>query len=197
MKTVKSVLLTFILFLLPFLASAEVVEFRNFAGGDFSAGPRGGKLTRVEAFAPDATGTVSLQSVYSAAVFTNVVEIDSFTATNMTVVASNRLWRAASTNDAPPLATNTYPAASFTFTAWQRAHPVETLVSSNTAVVTWATTNRTSVFSHNVSVTNAIISGGSLSGHVYGGNVTNTWIAPGEHLIYTGPVGGFLRLIVE
>ena len=172
------------------LSAAEVVEFSNFKGGEFGAGRRGGKLTRVEVFAPAATGSVSLQSVYSAPVFTNVVEVKSATVTNVTVVSSNRL--------AHVVATNVYPAAGFSFRGWRNAHPVETLVSSNVAVSVVATTNVAHVVDHYVAVTNSVISGGSVSGHKYGGApAADTWIAPGERLIYSGPTGGFLRLIVE
>jgi hypothetical protein len=210
------------------LSAAEVVEFRN-VGGEFSA-PRGGKLTRVEAFSTNATGSVTLKSVWTAPVFTNAVQVETVTATNVTVVSSNRtaaLWRTVPvtvvgdivtyTNSAfgtvhtvtntatvytnlpnQVVFTNAYPAADFTFGAWQRAHPVETLLSSNAAVTVTATTNSWPVFQRNISVTNTIISGGSLTGNKYGGAPSSdTWIAPGEWLIYEGPTGGFLRLILE
>ena len=94
--------------------------------------------------------------------------------------------------------TNAYPAADFTFSAWQREHPVDTLISSNAAVTVTATTNSWPVFQREVSVTNTIISGGSLTGNKYGGAPSSdTWIAPGERLIYEGPKGGFLRLVLE
>lgn len=211
------------------LSAAEVVEFSNFKGGEFDAGRRGGKLTRVEVFAPAATGSVSLQSVYSAPVFTNVVEVESASVTNVTVVSSNRtasVWRTVPvesfevvvyTNAAfgtvhtvtnvvtsytnvpnQVVFTNVYPAVGFSFRGWRNAHPVETLVSSNVAVSVVATTNVAHVVDHYVAVTNSIISGGSVSGHKYGGApASDTWIAPGERLIYSGPTGGFLRLIVE
>jgi len=177
--------------------AAEVVEIRSFAAGEFNA-PRGGKLARVEVFSTNATGTVNLKSVYSAPVFTNAVQIETFAATNVTVVSSNRLWRAASTNDVIPLATNAYEAAGFSFAMWQRTHPLDALVSSNRTVTVTATTNRWPVYKGEVAVTNSIISGGSLSGSKYGGAPGgDTWLAPGERLIYTGPGGGFLRLILE
>lgn len=170
------------------LFAAEVVEFRN-ASSEFNA-PRGGKLTRVEVFSTNTTGSVTLKSVWTAPVFTNAVQIETFTATNVTVVSSNRV-------DAT-VATNAYPAADFTFGKWQRAHALESLISSNAAVSVTATTNTWPVFKSNVSVTNAIISGGSLSGNKYGGAPSSdTWIAPGERLIYEGPKGGFIRLILE
>ena len=181
------------------LSAAEVVEFRNVKSGELDSGPRGGRLARVEAFAPDATGTVSLKSVWSAAVFTNIVEIETFTATNVTVVSSNRVAAANAPTNAIPqtVFTNVFPAAGFSFAAWTRAHPVETLLSSNTAVSVSAVTNTTLAFDREVAVTNTILSGASVSGHVYGGDLTNKWIAPGERLIYTGPSGGFLRLMIE
>ena len=77
------------------LSAAEVVELRNFNDGEVNA-PRGGKLTRVEVFSTNATGSVTLKSVWAAPVFTNAVLIESVTATNVTVVSSNRtaaLWR--------------------------------------------------------------------------------------------------------
>ena len=224
-------LLTFSLFnllTLFALCAGEVVEFRN-VGDEFSA-PRGGKLTRVEVFSTNATGSVTLKSVWTAPVFTNAVQIETFTATNVTVVSSNRtaaLWRTVPvtvvgdivtytnaafgtvhvvTNTAivytnlpnQVVFTNAYPAAGFTFGAWQRAHPVETILSSNAAVTVTATTNSWPVFQRNVAVTNTIISGGSLSGNKYGGAPSSdTWIAPGEWLLYEGPRGGFLRLVLE
>ena len=210
------------------LFAAEVVEFRN-VGGEISA-PRGGKLTRVEAFSTNATGSVTLKSVWTAPVFTNAVQIETFTATNVTVVSSNRtaaIWRTVPvtvigdivtyTNSAfgtvhtvtntatvytnlpnQVVFTNAYPAADFTFSAWQREHPVYTLISSNAAVTVTATTNSWPVFHREVSVTNTIISGGSLTGNKYGGAPSSdTWIAPGERLIYEGPKGGFIRLVLE
>lgn len=210
------------------LFAAEVVEFRNF-GSEFNA-LRGGKLTRVEVFSTNATGSVTLKSVWTAPVFTNAVQIETFTATNVTVVSSNRtaaIWRTVPvtvigdivtyTNSAfgtvhtvtntatvytnlpnQVVFTNAYPAADFTFSAWQREHPVDTLLSSNAAVTVTATTNSWPVFQREVSVTNTIISGGSLTGNKYGGAPSSdTWIAPGERLIYEGPKGGFLRLVLE
>ena len=170
------------------LFAAEVVEFRNF-GSEFNA-LRGGKLTRVEVFSTNATGSVTLKSVWTAPVFTNAVQIETFTATNVTVVSSNRV-------DAT-VATNAYSAADFTFGSWQRAHALESLISSNAAVSVTATTNTWPVFKSNVSVTNAIISGGSLSGNKYGGAPSSdTWIAPDERFIYEGPKGGFIRFVLE
>ena len=193
------------------LSAAEVVEFRNV--GDEISAPRGGKLARVEAFSTNATGSVTLKSVWTAPVFTNAVQIETFTATNVTVVSSNRtaaIWRTVPvtvigdivtyTNSAfgtvhtvtntatvytilpnQVVFTNAYPAADFTFSAWQREHPVDTLLSSNAAVTVTATTNSWPVFQREVSVTNTIISGGSLTGNKYGG----------------GPKGGFIRLVLE
>ncbi len=210
------------------LSAAEVVEFRNV--GDEISAPRGGKLARVEAFSTNATGSVTLKSVWTAPVFTNAVQIETFTATNVTVVSSNRtaaIWRTVPvtvigdivtyTNSAfgtvhtvtntatvytnlpnQVVFTNAYPAADFTFSAWQREHPVDTLLSSNAAVIVTATTNSWPVFQREVSVTNTIISGGSLTGNKYGGAPSSdTWIAPGERLIYEGPKGGFIRLVLE
>lgn len=228
-RTMKKLIAVLMATATMWLSAAEVVELRNFNDGEVNA-PRGGKLTRVEVFSTNATGSVTLKSVWAAPVFTNAVLIESVTATNVTVVSSNRtaaLWRSIPvtvigdivvytnkafgtihtvTNTATVytnipnqvMFTNAYPAAGFTFGAWQRAHPVEALLSSNTVVATTATTNVWPVFQREASITNTIISGGSLSGNKYGGAPgSDTWIAPGERLIYEGPKGGFLRLILE
>ena len=83
----------FMLAVLAGLAASafSVVEIsRPESGAGFTSGP-GGKLVAVEAFSTNATGTVTLSSVYTAPVFTNAVEISTVTATNYTVVSSNRL----------------------------------------------------------------------------------------------------------
>jgi len=74
------------------LASAyQVTELRDPVSGEgFTAGP-GGKLVAVQAFSTNATGTIAINTVYTAPVFTNVVTIESYIATNYTIVSSNRL----------------------------------------------------------------------------------------------------------
>ena len=71
--------------------AATVVEISHPESGEgFTAGT-GGKLVAVQAFSTNATGTVNLSSVYKAPIFTNAVSISTVTATNYTVVSSNRL----------------------------------------------------------------------------------------------------------
>ena len=60
------------------------------SGAGFTAGA-GGKLVAVEAFSTNATGTINLSTIYTAPVFTNAVSVETVTATNYTVVSSNRL----------------------------------------------------------------------------------------------------------
>ena len=83
----------FMLAILAGLAASafSVVEIsRPESGAGFTAGS-GGKLVAVEAFSTNATGTVNLSSIYTAPVFTNAVAVETVTATNYTVVSSNRL----------------------------------------------------------------------------------------------------------
>lgn len=69
----------------------QVTELRNPVSGEgFTAGP-GGKLVAVQAFSTNATGTIAINTVYTAPVFTNAVMIESYVATNYTIVSSNRI----------------------------------------------------------------------------------------------------------
>ena len=83
----------FMLAILAGLAASafSVIEIsRPESGAGFTSGS-GGKLVAVEAFSTNATGTVNLSSIYTAPVFTNAVAVETVTATNYTVVSSNRL----------------------------------------------------------------------------------------------------------
>ena len=169
--------------------ASTVTQFRPLAAGEFESGAVGGKLVAIQVFSPVASGTVSLKSIYEAAVFTNAVQIETFTATNMTVVSSNRL-------DAT-VSTNTVPAAMFAFPTWQRAYPFNILVSSNAAVSVSVSTNTWPVFEKSVFVTNTIASG-TCSGGIFTNAPSGVYLAPGEKLLFTGTAtGGHLRLILE
>ncbi len=82
----------FIFAMMAALAFAfQVTELRNPVSGEgFTAG-QGGKLVAVQAFSTNATGTIAINTVYSAPVYTNAVTIESSVVTNYTVVSSNRI----------------------------------------------------------------------------------------------------------
>ena len=89
----KTLFLTLAVLASCILPAYHVVEVRNpVSGAGFTSGTMfGGKLVAVQAFSTNATGTVSLMTVYHAPIFTNGVRIASVTATNYVVVASNRV----------------------------------------------------------------------------------------------------------
>ncbi len=186
----KKPILSIIAALLSLAASASTVaQFRPLAAGEFESGPVGGKLVAVQVFSPVESGTVSLQSIYEAATFTNAIEIKTFIATNMTVISSNRVDAA--------LSTNTFPAAMFLFSTWQRAYPFNVLISTNETVSTTVTTNQWPVFEKSVFVTNTLASG-SCSGGIFTNAPSGIYLAPGEKLLFTGTAtGGHLRLILD
>ena len=169
--------------------ASTVTQFRPLAAGEFESGAVGGKLVAVQVFSPVASGTVSLKSIYEAAVFTNAVQIETVTATNMTVVSSNRLDAAVSTN--------IFPAAMFSYSAWQRGYPFDMLISTNESVSVTVATNKWPVFEKSVFVTNDLASG-TCSGGIFTNAPSGVYLAPGEKLLFTGTAtGGHLRLILE
>ena len=179
MKKMLSVLAAFAF---AFVAvAATVVPFTPTNGGTFKLS-QGGKLTRVEAFSPVSGGTLALSSIYSAPVYTNAIEISTFTNFAYTVVESNAYTHVVTTNAFPNL-------------SWID-DPGIIGISTNMMVVT--TTNSWPVFKETVAVTNDIVSG-SQTGYLYTNTLgTAMYLAPGERLLFTGTgVGGFVRLIFE
>ena len=172
------------------LAAAQLLAFRvaTFApladGTEFVA-DEGGKVIAVEAFSPlAASGTVALQSVWRADIFTNALDIAVSTQTVCTIVWSNTVTRA--------VTTNTYNSAKVKPPLWEVA------LSSNVVTSVNAVTNTWPVYKETAYATNAIVSGTASSGKYSGAPAAATYIAPGERLVFTGTAsGGFLRLILE
>lgn len=179
MKKMLSVLAAFAFAFAAF--AATVVPFTPTDGGVFKLS-QGGKLTRVEAFSPVSGGTLALSTIYSAPVYTNAIEISTFTNFAYTVVESNAYTHVVTTNAFPNL-------------SWID-DPGIIGVTTNIAVV--ATTNTWPVLQKTVAVTNSVFSG-TQTGFVYTNTLsTATYLAPGERLLFTGTgVGGFVRLIFE
>ena len=178
MKKTISILAAFAVFA---AVAATVVPFKPADGVAFKLS-QGGKLTRVESFSPVSGGTIALSSIYSAPVYTNAMEIFTFTNFTYTVVESNAYTHV--------VATNTFPNLSFIDDPG--------IVSVSTNVVVSATTNAWPVLKETVSVTNAIVSG-TQTGYIYTNELGSVkYLAPGERLLFTGTgVGGFVRLIFE
>ena len=112
----KTMFLTLAILATSILPAHQVVEIRNPVSGEgFTSGTMsGGKLVAVQAFSTNATGTVTLRSVYTAPVYTNAVKVATVTSTNYVAVVSNRvasLTREISMRvpDGPPnITTNVY-----------------------------------------------------------------------------------------
>ena len=166
------------------LSAATVRQFTPASGDPFSAGV-GGKLVQVTVFSTEAAGTVNLASVWSAPTYTNAIDIAVTTSTVWAVEYSNTVTHAVFTNrvDFMPFPVQVYC----------------DVIGSNATVTVTAVTNTTPVQSGVVTVTNAIISGGSCVSGVYSGApASNTWISGTDALIFTGTAkGGFLRLVIE
>lgn len=179
----KQMILAAAMSLAAALGAFQVDSFAPQSGVPFSA-QNGGKLVAVEVFAPE-DGTVALSSVYAADVYTNAVEVNARTETEVTAVFSNTVTHAVTTNifDSPKIHVPVW----------------NVLVSSNIVESVVATTNEWPVYEKTVALTNAIISGASTSTNTYSGAPDgNVYIAPGEILIFNGTAtGGFLRLILE
>jgi len=162
-------------------SAATVASFAPEDGATYTV-KNGGKLIRVESFAPAAGGTFALSAIYSADVYTNAQTVATFTNTTYTVVETNYYTHAVSTN--------TFPNLSFV------DDPGILGVTTNTTV--FAVTNTVAVYEKTVAATNALASG-TATGLVGTNTLQNAaFIAPGEKLLFTGTaVGGWLRLIFE
>lgn len=178
MKKILSILAAFAAFS---CVAATVVPFNPSDGGVFKLS-QGGKLTRVEAFSPVSGGTLALSSIYSAPVYTNAVEISTFTNFAYTVVESNAYTHVVTTNVFSNLSFIDDPG----------------IIGVSTNITVAATTNTWPVLQKTVAVTNSIVSG-TQTGYVYTNTLgTAKYLAPGEVLRFTGTgVGGFIRLIFE
>lgn len=86
----KFVLLLFAMMVAFAFAYQVEVLHDPVSGSGFTAGP-GGKLVAVQAFSTNATGTISLNTVYTAPVFTNAATVTSSVVTNYSIVSSNRI----------------------------------------------------------------------------------------------------------
>lgn len=177
----KKLFATLALFAAFACAAAVVVPFSPTSGGVFKLS-QGGKLTRVEAFSPVSGGTLALSSIYSAPVYTNAIEISTFTNFAYTVVESNAYTHVVTTNVFPNLSFIDDPG----------------IVGVSTNMTVAATTNTWPVLQKTVAVTNSVFSG-TQTGYVYTNALgTAKYLAPGEVLLFTGTgVGGWLRLIFE
>ena len=154
-------------------------------GASFTC-PEGGKVTAVEAYSPSAaSGTVTLDSIWTAAIFTNAVELlPPTTQIVHTVVWSNDVTAAVFTNSYTSLAVHA---------------PLHLIaLSSNTVYNVSQITNSWPVLKETAVATNAIVTGTAEDGKYSGAPASATYIAPGEKLIFTGTAsGGFLRIILE
>jgi hypothetical protein len=177
----KKIIASLALFAALACAAAVVVPFSPTSGGTFKLS-QGGKLTRVEAFSPVSGGTLALSTIYSAPVYTNAIEISTYTNHEYTVIASNAYTHVVSTNTFPNL-------------SWID-DPGIVNVTTNTAIV--ATTNRWPVLKETIAVTNSVFSG-TQTGYTYTNALgTAVYLAPGEVMRFTGTgVGGWIRLIFE
>ena len=178
----KKMLSVLVAFAFAFAAvAATVVPFTPTDGGVFKLS-QGGKLTRVEAFSPVSGGTLALSSIYSAPVYTNAIEISTFTNFAYTVVESNAYTHVVTTNVFPNLSFIDDPG----------------IVGVSTNMTVAATTNTWPVLQKTVAVTNSVFSG-TQTGFVYTNTLgTAKYLAPGEVLRFTGTgVGGWIRLIFE
>lgn len=189
----KKLFLFSAIFALMNLAAYQVVEIPSPVSGEGFTSPAGGKIVAVQAFSTSASGTVALNSVYEAPVFTNAVQIIPATSTNYTVVASNRVANAVGTNVLDAATFGEYTAAK-----WNTQRPLESVLSVATNIVTTATTNTWPVYQKSVSVTNSIVSGTCSSNLFSASPESDTYIKPNERLLFTGTAtGGFIRLILE
>ena len=217
----KALLLSAFVALFSLVASAfNVVRLAPTPSGAFSLGG-GGKVANVTVFAPT-NGTCSLKSVYESALFTNAVEISSASVTNVAVVSSNRL--AATSKQVPIVVTNgvtvvtnaalgtvtyytntavvvtnvpaqtvftnSYPAADFTLAGWSNENPVSTFLSIST--------NAVPVYWKSVAITNTVVTGSAASNIYSNAPAADTYLAPGERMIFDGTaLGGFLQVVFE
>lgn len=161
--------------------AAQVASFAPEDGVTYTV-KNGGKLVRVESFAPVSGGTFAISAIYSADVYTNAIDVATLTNTTYTVVETNYYTHA--------VTTNTFPNLSFVDDPG--------ILGVTTNVTVSAVTNTWKVYEKTVASTNAIASG-TASGHLGASSLTNAvYLAPGEKLIFTGTaVGGWLRLIFE
>ena len=165
------------------IASAYTVAQYDLAeAGELPARTTGGKVVAVQVYAPT-NGTVALTSVWSAEVYTNLTTVSAST---------NYLWTVAYSN------TNTRAVYTNTYTSAGWPMPIYSIpLATNDLTSVSSVTNVTRVFKEQVSTNVAIVSG-SAANHVYSGSpASNTYIAPGERMVYTGALGGWLRLILE
>ncbi len=173
--------------LAAFGAFAHMVTLHPASGDVFSVGGQGGKIVAVQAFSPTQSGgSLTLQSIWSADVYTNGSAV------------------AYSTNVAYQVAySNTVTAAVFTNAVAYLPPPVQVyanvigIVTNETIV---ATTNSWRGWQKTVAATNDIISGATATGNVYSGApASDTYVSGFENLIFTGTAatGGWLRIVVE
>ena len=168
------------------LAAFQVVQPTVGPDGRLTA-QAGGKLVRVIAVSPTvAAGTVNLEAVYSAAIFTNAVSVTETTGTTYRVAWSNQVSHAVFTNEyaALPIPVQVYC--------------TQLEVATNTTVT--AITNTWPVFERTACVTNAIITGATASGGIYSAAPTaDTFLSGVDTLYFSGTAtqNGFLRLVFE
>ena len=158
----------------------HVTQFAPKDGASYTLGTAGGKLVAVQAFAPN-NGGVSLKSVWSSDVYTNVVQLVPSTSTVYTVTYSNAYTHVVSTNR--------YNTLSWIYDPYIIAQATNTTVT--------VTTNTWKAWEKTVAITNALVSGTAVSNVYTGAPALATFLAPGEKLLVEGATNGWIRLILE
>lgn len=165
------------------LAVAGVNQYAPTPGAEFASAD-GGALKYVQVFSAESSGTVALARVLSVNSYTNAVAITATTNTEFTVVWTNTVSHAVTTN---------------VYDNVNVHKPIYCeILSSNIVTSVTATTNTWPVLKEVVSTTETICSG-SCSGGGYTNAPANVWLLPGEKLIFSGgaSTNGWIRLAVE
>lgn len=165
------------------IAAAGVSQYSPTPGEAFASAD-GGALKSVKVFSAVAGGTVKLERQLAVNAYTNAIAIHSATSTAFTVVWTNTMTHAVTTN---------------TYDNTKVSPPVWCLpLSSNTVVTVSATTNTWPVLKETVT-TNETICTGSCTGNGYTNTPAGIYILPGEKLIFSGSAAtnGWIRLAID
>ncbi len=165
------------------VAAAGVAQYSPAPGAEFESA-EGGALKDVRVFSAVSSGTVKLERVLSVSAYTNAVSISASTATVFTVVWTNAVSHA--------VTTNVYDSVNVHVPLYC------SVLSSNIATRVTATTNTWPVLKEVVTARETICTG-SCSGGTFTNSPSGVWLLPGEKMVFSGSAStnGWIRLATE